>query len=88
MSEEEEARKKMGFRNETDLEFTDISSEEEREYVFPGGDVVVIKTPLFLHVSSSGGHRVFDSAGYSHYIPPTWIHLRWKAKEGAPNFVK
>lgn len=78
----------MEFRNESGLEFTDISSEEYREYVFPDGDVITIKRPLFLHVSKSSGHRIFDSEGVSHYVPPYWIHLSWKAKESAPHFVK
>lgn len=69
-------------------EFTDISSEQFREYTFAGGDVVRIEKPSKLHVSESGGHRVLDGAGESHYIPPKWIRLRWVAKEGSPPFVK
>jgi len=78
----------MDFRNESGLEFADISSEQFREYQFKGGAVVRITSPLKLHVSDSGGHRIFDERGESHYIPAKWIHLRWKAKEGAPHFVK
>ena len=76
------------FKNATDLHFTDISSEEWREYTFLGGEVVRIEKPLILNVSESKGHRLFDSYGISHYVPPTWIHLRWKVKTGEPNFVK
>lgn len=76
------------FENATDLEFEDISSERYREYRFPGGDVVRIETPLRLNVSESGGHRIFDVDGVSHYIPAGWIHLSWVAKDGEPNFVK
>lgn len=78
----------MEFNNATDLIFTDISSETYREYTFPGGDRVRIENPLWLHVSKSNGHRVFDANGKSHYIPTGWIHLQWEVKEGAPNFVK
>lgn len=78
----------MEFNNKSGLEFTDISSEEFRQYEFLGGDRVRIDAPLYLNVSKTGGHRVFDSKGVSHYIPLTWIHLFWKAKEGQPNFVK
>ena len=64
--------------------WTDISSEEYRTYHFPGGESVMIVSPHKLHVSDSGGHRVLDSNGISHYIPATWIHLEWK---GDPHFV-
>lgn len=76
------------FNNATDLAFTDISSEQWREYAFLGGDTVRIERPLRLNVSESGGHRIFDAKGVSHYIPAGWIHLQWVAKDGAPNFVK
>lgn len=76
------------FNNQSGLEFTDISSEEFRQYEFPCGRRLRIKEPLWLHVSEAGGHRVFDNTGVSHYIPGTWIHLFWKAKEGQPHFVK
>jgi len=77
------------FKNESKEKFIDISSEEYREYIFPNSiQPVLIKLPLKLSVSSSGGHRIFDSAGESHYIPKGWIHLKWRAKEGQPHFVK
>lgn len=76
------------FNNATDLEFTDISSEQWREYRFLGGETVRIEAPRQLNVSESGGHRIFDSHGVSHYIPAGWIHLSWQVKDGAPNFVK
>jgi len=81
------------FRNGTSLEFQDISSEEWREYVTPTGAdsnkalVIRIEAPLKLHVSASGGHRVFSADGVSHYIPAGWKHLRWKARAGSPHFV-
>jgi hypothetical protein len=74
------------FRNGSTLTFTDISSEEWREYVFPDGSVVRIVAPLKVHASSSNSHRVFDAAGISHYIPKGWFHLRWMAKVGHPHF--
>jgi hypothetical protein len=76
------------FKNDSDLEFTDISSEAWREYRFESGAVVRIENPLRLNVSASGGHRIFDAQGESHYIPFGWIHLRWEAKPGEPNFVR
>ena len=76
------------FRNESGHDFTDVSSESWREYRFIGGDVVRIERPLWLSVSESRGHRIFDAEGRSHYIPWGWIHLSWSAREGEANFVK
>jgi hypothetical protein len=76
------------FNNQSDLDFADISSELWREYRFLNGETVRIEAPLKLNVSNSGGHRIFDADGVSHYIPAGWIHLMWEAKDGAPNFVK
>jgi hypothetical protein len=68
-------------------EFTDISAEESRQYSWPCGARVVITSPLQLNVSESGGHRILDSNGVSHYVPTGWIHLCWKVKAGAAHFV-
>lgn len=76
------------FNNATDLEFADISSERWREYRFLGNETIRIERPLRLNVSESGGHRIFDAEGVSHYIPAGWIHLQWVVEDGAPNFVK
>lgn len=75
------------FVNESNNTFSDISSEEFRSYVFPGGEVVTISKPVQLSISP-GGHRLFDESGISHYVPKGWVHLKWKAKDGQPNFVK
>lgn len=77
----------MDFRNNTELEFKDISSEIWREYVFADGSVVHIDKPTHLHAGDNG-HRVFDADGVSHYIPNKWIHLKWKTPDEAPSFVK
>ena len=77
----------MEFINDTTLEFTDISSELYREYEFEN-KTIRIDGPLRLNVSASGGHRIFDSAGNSHYIPAGWLRLTWVAKNGSPHFVK
>lgn len=73
------------FINESPNRFDDISSEYWREYDFGNGKKVVIEWPQMLSVSKSGGHRVFDRFGISHYIPGGWLHLSWEA---SPNFVK
>jgi hypothetical protein len=75
--------------NESDHDFIDISSEQEREYHFPNKSVLYIIKPLYLSVSESGGHRVYTVDGWSYYIQPKegwWI--RWKVKKGQPHFVK
>ena len=79
------------FVNESQNEFVDIDSEDYRIYTFAKeGNMYVVRIdgPLKLGVSPSGGHRIFDASGVSHYIPPGWIELKWKAKPGKPNFVK
>ncbi len=68
-------------------DFTDISSEVSRQYTFPGGPTVTINHPYRIHVSSSGGHRIEDTLGVSHYIPAGWVHLSWQTREGCPAFV-
>jgi len=77
------------FINESDLDFKNISTEEERTYTFPNRNTYHIKEPLYLNVSKSGGHRVFSNDGTSHYIQPKegWA-ISWKAKQGKANFVK
>ena len=72
------------FRNASKLEFCDLTSEEWREYQYASGTVRLVAT--HLHVSASGGHRLFTTDGLSHYMPPGWIRLTWKAKEGSPHF--
>jgi hypothetical protein len=77
------------FRNASKLEFQNLKNEAYREYLFfkEGEKVWVrIDKPLKLAVSESGGHRLFNEAGESIYVPPDWIELKWVAKEGAPHF--
>lgn len=76
------------LRNESKNEFTDISTEAYRCYVWPDGSQVLITNPEWLHVSKSGGHRILDRDETSHYIPSGWIHLSWQVDDGAPHFVK
>lgn len=75
------------LRNESTNKFVDISSEQSRTYVFPGGNEVTIQQPTQLSVSA-GGHRLLDYYGTSYYVPKGWILLRWNAKDGQPHFVK
>lgn len=75
--------KPIKLKNESGLDFIDISSEEWRMYNF-GEYSIQINNPQWLSVSESGGHRILDDAGVSHYIPPKWLMLSWK---GNPHFV-
>ena len=76
------------FIDESGLIFSDISVEEVREYHFPNQQVLKISNPMYLHVSATGGHRVYSEDGYSWYVQPKegW-YIKWYAKDGEPNFV-
>ena len=76
------------LRNESGLDFTDISTEASSQYQFPGAEYVIVLEPVALNVSNSGGHRILDSKGQSHYIPSGWIGITWHARDGAAHFVK
>lgn len=78
--------KKEQFRNNSNLEFRELTDEEYRVYVFPDMEIK-INEPLWLNVSPSGGHRIFDSNGISNYIPSGWRRLYWVVKEGKPHFA-
>ena len=82
-------KRTVTFINNTDMVFDNISSEKFRQYNFPDGGRYVIENPLLLNVSKSGGHRVFDAQGLSHYVHPKegWS-IVWKARRKQPNFVK
>ena len=75
------------FRNQSSLDFDDISSEEWREYVFESGTSIRIERPLRLHFSDIG-LRIYDAGGISHYVPNGCIHLKWLPNDGEPNFVR
>lgn len=76
----------MEFKNESKNTFKVINAEKYRTYVWGDGSTVTINDPTHLHVSDSGGHRLFDMKGISHYIPSGWIHIYWEAKDGKANF--
>ncbi len=75
------------FIDSTEYDFLDISSELYRVYIYPDGTEVVIDEPVLLHVSPSGGHRLFDLTRTSHYVVPGFVHIFWLAREGEPNFI-
>jgi hypothetical protein len=77
---------KEEFRNDSGLAFKDLSDEQYRVYVFSDMEIK-IDEPLWLNVSASGGHRVFDSEGRSNYIPAGWRKLYWVVKPGKSHFA-
>lgn len=79
--------KSLELRNESGLQFDDISGEVWREYTFNNCTTVRINNPVALNVSNNG-HRILDNGGVSHYIPLGWIHLCWQVQEGKPHFIK
>ena len=76
------------MKNESGLEFKTITTEKYRTYEWSDGTKITINQPTHLNVSQSGGHRLLDNAGVSHYIPSGWIHLYWEVYPDQPNFVK
>jgi len=78
-----------GFLNESGLKFNDISSELEREYFKYDKNFKLDGNPLYLHVSASGGHRLYTDKDWCYYVQPKegWA-IRWKVREGKPHFVK
>ena len=77
-----------GFINGSELDFNDISSERSRMYTFQNGRKLRIFRPQYLHVSKSGGHRIYDALGYSHYVQPAqgWS-IRWRTAKNQPDIV-
>lgn len=74
--------------NESDREFTDISSEVSRMYMFNNGNTLEIEHPQFLSVSDSGNHYVVDVKSRVYVVAPGWMALTWQPKAGQPHFVK
>lgn len=54
--------------NESGREFTDITHEATRTYIFASGFKLVIEEPIALHISKSG-HYVVETDGVVTFIP-------------------
>lgn len=78
----------MQFINESEREFTDISSEGYRVYLYPDQTQIQILNPQFLSVSASGNHYVVNAESDCYIIAPGWRAILWKTKPGAPHFVR
>lgn len=64
----------------------DIKSEEYREYVYADG-TYRIESPVEVHVTDTGSHRVIDKSGVTHRPADKWLAVRWKPMDGQPAFV-
>jgi hypothetical protein len=74
------------FKCADGMEFKDLDHEEYRVYKFDNNVMVRIDNPLKLNISKSGGHRIWDARGVSHYVPSGWVHLYWLVKKGENHF--
>lgn len=77
--------KTVSFVHPQNMKFEDVSTEEWRRYEWEGFSFE-IKCPLRLHVSKSGGHRIFAADG-CHYVPAGWMHIEWSTRAGKPHFT-
>lgn len=69
------------------MQFRSISNEKWRKYEYSDGNSVHITKPLWLNVSKSGGHRVLDEKGVSHYVREGWRNIKWQVKDGCSPFA-
>lgn len=50
------------------MQFTDISMETYREYVYDSGFILRVENPQWLCIRPSGNHRLIDAQGVSHCV--------------------
>lgn len=72
---------------ELDVDFDDISEEEERVYQFDNA-VLTIENPIGLAEQERGGHRIIDACGKVYEIYPKWNYIAWRRDEGPPEFTE
>lgn len=78
----------MKLINNTEIEFTDISSEQWREVLYSNGNIDRIDSPLYLG-NSETTLRILDAEGVSWIIFKDKIdRIKFQVKEGQPHFVK
>lgn len=83
----EEVMERQGDTEQMPAEaWADISEEMVRVYRFAADAATTIVRPVALAINQRGSHRIIDADGISHYIPPGWIHLSWRAKDSTPYF--
>jgi len=61
------------------LIFTEVN-EQNRTYVFPGNEIVMIADVVSINVSKSGTHRINTKDGRKHIIPTGWVHIVFDAE--------
>lgn len=78
---ERHAMKLKDTANKEDSEFTDISDEESRIYLFPAKDGTIsairYPNPLSVKVTKSGGHKLVLANGMGAYIKPEWVAIHY-----------
>lgn len=74
---------------QTRNDWSDITDEEWREYIFPGDERIRVNDPASLRVKRDHGytglgsrdsHRIEGKNGVHYYVPPGWIGLKFKAE--------
>jgi hypothetical protein len=61
------------------VEFTEITGEASRAYIFPSGEVAVLRV-VRICIRPSGTHRLETESGEKYVIPTGWLALRIDAK--------
>lgn len=64
---------------EAQLDWKEITGEEERTYHFPGGDRYTVREVVKLCVRPSGNHRLETKDGKKHIIRAGWIAIEAKS---------
>lgn len=54
---------------------TDVR-EQDRLYVFPGGETIFVEAVIKFGVGKSGTHRLETKDGRKHIIAPGWLQIK------------
>lgn len=68
----------------------DVSSEEERQYVYGNGGTFTVPTPVELHIIEDAkgvSHRVISADGRTYRPERGWTGIVWLPKSGQPAFI-
>lgn len=61
-------------------DFTKVKMQN-RVYLFPNGDEVLVRDVVSVNVSKTGTHRLNTSGGQKWIIPPKWIAINFDAED-------
>ena len=56
-------------------------NEQDRLYVFPGGETIFVEAVVKFGVGKSGTHRLEAKDGQRHIIAPGWLQIKITAGE-------